>query len=54
MDKNELDMGNQNIVQIDKTNISVTVIKPNSGQGEPPKTYYFDNVFGEESTQVRT
>lgn len=53
MDKNELDTGNHNIVQVDKKNRSVTVTKPNSGQGEPPKTYYFDNVFGEESTQVR-
>lgn len=53
MDKNELDTGNHNIVQVDKKNRSVTVTKPNTGQGEPPKTYYFDNVFGEESTQVR-
>lgn len=52
MDKLELDAGANNIVKVDKINRSITVTKPNSSPGEPPKVYYFDNVYGEESTQV--
>lgn len=48
-----LDAGNeegcQNVVTVDKTSKSITVFKaPN-----PPKVYYFDNVFDEDSSQVR-
>jgi kinesin family member 3A len=53
-DNFELTAGAQNIVKVDKSVKSVTVFKPNSNPGEPPKTYYFDDVFGENSTQVRT
>ncbi|XP_055604750.1 kinesin-II 85 kDa subunit-like [Uranotaenia lowii] len=52
MDKNEIDSGSQNIIKADKCNRSITVFKPNASPSEPPKVYYFDNVFGEESTQV--
>uniref|UniRef100_A0A1B0CZ50 Uncharacterized protein n=1 Tax=Phlebotomus papatasi TaxID=29031 RepID=A0A1B0CZ50_PHLPP len=52
MDKLELDAGANNIVKVDKINRSITVTKPNSSPGEPPKVYYFDNVYGEESTQL--
>jgi len=52
MDKMELDVGAQNIVKVEKANRSITVFKPNSSQGEPPKIYYFDSVYGAESTQV--
>ncbi|KXJ78349.1 hypothetical protein RP20_CCG004959 [Aedes albopictus] len=51
MDKNETDSGSQNIIKTDKCNRCVTVYKPNANSSEPPKVYYFDNVFGEESTQ---
>lgn len=54
MDKSELDSGGENIVRIDKLSRSITVLKPNAAVTEPPKIYYFDNVFAEESTQVRT
>ncbi|KAL9692223.1 hypothetical protein quinque_015836 [Culex quinquefasciatus] len=51
MDKNELDSGSQNIIKTDKSNRCITVYKPNANSSEPPKVYFFDNVFGEESTQ---
>ncbi|XP_055542710.1 kinesin-like protein KIF3A [Wyeomyia smithii] len=52
MDKNEIDFGCQNVIKTDKCNRSITVYKPNANSSEPPKVYYFDNVFGEESTQI--
>ncbi|XP_062564211.1 kinesin-like protein KIF3A [Armigeres subalbatus] len=52
MDKNETESGSQNIIKPDKCNRCVTVYKPNANSSEPPKVYYFDNVFGEESTQI--
>ncbi|XP_041766361.1 kinesin-like protein KIF3A [Anopheles merus] len=52
MDKSELDVGSQNVIKVDKSNRSITVVKPNANSSEPPKVYYFDNVFGEESTQI--
>lgn len=53
MDKSEVDSGSENIVRVDKLNRCITVLKPNAGATEPPKIYYFDNVFAEDSTQVR-
>ena len=38
---------------MDKANRCVIVTKPQSSPSEPPKVYYFDNVFAEDSTQVR-
>lgn len=52
LDKIELDAGNLCVVKVDKVNRCVTVTKPNSDPGEPPRLYYFDNVFAEDSTQV--
>lgn len=52
--KNELETGAQNIIKVDKPNRYITVYKPNASPSEPPKVYYFDNVFGEDSAQVRT
>ncbi|XP_053680030.1 kinesin-like protein KIF3A [Anopheles nili] len=52
MDKNELDSNCQNVIKVDKGNRSITVVKPNANASEPPKVYYFDNVFGEDSTQI--
>lgn len=54
MDKIELNVGSENVVTVDKVNRSVTVHKPNASPGEPPKVYYFDNVFADDSAQVRT
>lgn len=53
MDKIELDSGSENVVKVDKLNRCITVTKPNSTITEPPKIYYFDNVFAEDSKQVR-
>lgn len=53
MDKIEHDAFSENVIKVDKMNRSVVVRKPNANPGEPPKTYYFDNVFGEDSSQVR-
>lgn len=53
MDKIENDAFSENVIKVDKMNRSVVVRKPNANPGEPPKTYYFDNVFGENSSQVR-
>lgn len=52
MDKSEIEAGSANVVKIDKQNRCVTVTKPNTEHGEPPRIYYFDNVFAEDSTQV--
>ncbi|XP_058446647.1 kinesin-like protein KIF3A [Malaya genurostris] len=52
MDKSETDSGYQNVIKVDKSNRSITVQKPNVSLSEPPKVYFFDNVFGEESTQI--
>lgn len=54
MDKSEMDSGSENVVKVDKSNRCVTVVKPKSSVTEPPKIYYFDNVFTEDSTQVST
>lgn len=55
MDKIEKDQHSENIVKVDKVNRSVTVTKPNTNPvSEPPKVYYFDNVFADDSTQVRS
>jgi kinesin family protein 3/17 len=45
--------GHSNIVQIEKTTGSVVVLDPRQerGQGDPPKTFTFDNVFDWTSTQ---
>lgn len=52
MSKEEIAQGSQNIVKVDKGNRQITVQKPNSNPGEPPKIYFFDNVFDDSSTQV--
>lgn len=52
MDKGEIESGSENVVRVDKHNRCITVIKSNAPVSEPPKIYYFDNVF-EDSTQVR-
>lgn len=53
MDKIEQDAFSENIVKVDKLIGSVVERKPNANPGEPPKTYYFNNIFGEDSSQVR-
>lgn len=53
MDKIEIDSGNENVIKVDKLNRCVTVYKPNAAVGEPPRIYYFDNIFAEDSSQVR-
>lgn len=53
LDGNERQEGCQNVVAVDKVSRAITVLKPNAGPAEPPKVYYFDNVFDEDSSQVR-
>lgn len=52
MDRTELDGKCENVIVVDKVNRCVTVNKPNSYPSEPPKVYFFDNVFAADSTQV--
>lgn len=52
MSKDEISAGSQNIVKCEKSNHQITVQKPNSNSTEPPKIYFFDNIFDEKSTQV--
>lgn len=54
LDAHERQEDCQNVVAVDKLSRAITVLKPNAGPGEPPKVYYFDNVFDEDSSQVRT
>lgn len=54
LDTYELNSGFENVVKVDKLNRCIVVTKPNAPASEPPKLYYFDNVFAEDSTQVRT
>lgn len=55
-DQNEIDSGSEIVVKVDKSNRCISVAKINSSSSstvpEPPKRYYFDNVFGVESSQV--
>lgn len=53
LDDHEKQEGCQSVVAVDKISRAIAVLKPNAGPGEPPKVYYFDNVFAEESSQVR-
>jgi len=52
MDKNELSAGALSAISVDKINRAITVMKPNATTNEPPKTYYFDNVFDGGSNQM--
>ncbi|EDW73024.2 uncharacterized protein Dwil_GK17320 [Drosophila willistoni] len=58
MDKMELSSsstgsgGGECAITVDKINRAITVTKPNSTANEPPKTYYFDNVFDGSSNQL--
>lgn len=54
MDKSERATGSENVVRVEKGSRSVTVTRPHQGSSaaEPPKVYYFDNVFGADSSQV--
>ncbi|KAH8386129.1 hypothetical protein KR200_006005 [Drosophila serrata] len=52
MDKNELSAGALSAISVDKINRAITVMKPNATANEPPKTYYFDNVFDGGSNQL--
>lgn len=56
IDQIEIDAGSANVVKVDKLNRCINVTRINasssSAVSEPPKRYYFDNVFDEDSTQV--
>uniref|UniRef100_A0A1A9VJ47 Kinesin-like protein n=1 Tax=Glossina austeni TaxID=7395 RepID=A0A1A9VJ47_GLOAU len=52
MDRNEIMSGSLSVIKVDKLKRAITVVKPNATSNEPPKTYYFDNVFDGESNQL--
>ncbi|XP_053952591.1 kinesin-like protein KIF3A [Anastrepha obliqua] len=52
MEKSEINCGATNVIQVDKINRAITAVKPNATVNEPPKTYYFDNVFSTDSNQL--
>ncbi|KAH8270326.1 hypothetical protein KR018_008024 [Drosophila ironensis] len=52
MDKNELSAGALGALSVDKMHRAITVMKPSATANEPPKTYYFDNVFDGASNQL--
>lgn len=52
MDKNEFAAGALSVIKVDKLKRAITVVKPNATVNEPPKNYYFDNVFDGESSQL--
>lgn len=52
MDKNEIQAGSLSVIKVDKLKRAITVVKPNATANEPPKNYYFDNVFDWESSQL--
>ncbi|XP_073843810.1 kinesin-like protein 64D [Musca autumnalis] len=52
MDKNEVTSGALGVIKVDKLKRAITVVKPQATANEPPKTYYFDNVFDGESSQL--
>lgn len=54
LDENERQQDCQDVVAVDKQSRAITVLKPGAGPGEPPKVYYFDNVFDQDSSQVRS
>ncbi|XP_037937469.1 kinesin-like protein KIF3A [Teleopsis dalmanni] len=52
MDNYEISNGSVNAIKVDKINRAITVVKQNATINEPPKTYYFDNVFDADSNQL--
>lgn len=55
MDRNEIQCGALSVIKVDKLKRSITAVKPPSNisnSNEPPKTYYFDNVFDGDSSQL--
>lgn len=52
LNEKEKGNGNQKVVSVDKNRGIVSVRNPTCEQGEPPKTFTFDHVFGDDSKQV--
>lgn len=52
MDRNELLAGAVSVIKLDKLKRAITVVKPHATANEPPKNYYFDNVFDGDSSQL--
>lgn len=48
----ELREGNQKVVSVNKATGEISVRNPNAAQGEPPKIYTFDHVFGDDTRQL--
>lgn len=52
LSEKESQAGFQSIVESDDLNCSVLVTNPAAQDGEPPKVFTFDSVFGQNSKQV--
>ncbi|KAK7067890.1 Kinesin-like protein kif3a [Halocaridina rubra] len=48
----EIQAGYKSLVATDDRNCSIHVTNPSAAEGEPPKVFTFDSVFGEDSKQV--
>lgn len=48
----EVQAGYRSMVTVDDLNCSILVTNPDAQQGEPPKVFTFDSVFGTDSKQV--
>ena len=52
LSEKETHAGYESIVQSDDLNCSLLVTNPAAQDGEPPKVFTFDSVFGQNSKQV--
>ncbi|XP_067132536.1 kinesin-like protein KIF3A [Centruroides vittatus] len=52
MSEKEVAAGYKNIIEVDSVQGMVTVWNPNGTQGEPPKRFTFDTVFGPDAKQL--
>lgn len=48
----EIQAGYKSSVEVDDLNCSILVTNPDAQEGEPPKVFTFDSVFGTDSKQV--
>ena len=52
LNEKEKSESNQKVVSVDKSTGTISVRNPAANSAEPPKTYTFDHVFGDDSKQL--
>lgn len=52
LNKRELETNSLNVTQVDEQKQQITIKKPGSQSSDVPKTYRFDHILTEDSTQV--